>query len=123
MKCLHTETENRAVMFSNGTQHIAKRCKACDKHLGFVPKSEINIASLPWEKTEQQKRIDLGMPVGCRACGGDGENLSGCCKECQKKGLHKKLRHFCKVKKVRVWDLSKEQLFELWGQRSEFRKA
>jgi hypothetical protein len=119
MRCEHKNVDHRWVEFKNGTHHIAKRCNDCQKHLGFAPRRDFLDKDLPAGNTSRQERIALGMPVGCRACGDEGSvGISGVCPACRKKGKHKTLRRYSKEIGVGVFDMSKEQLFELWGSRA-----
>jgi len=41
MQCEHKEINMEEKTFSNGSKHIEKRCKNCNKHLGYEPQHNI----------------------------------------------------------------------------------
>lgn len=116
-KCDHKNTENRLVTFRNGTQHVQIYCFGCERKIGFTKKIGIEIESLPIGTTTRAERESVGLPVGCLGCGVDWVRVTGFCGDCEKTGIHKVAKRYAKDRGLTVWKLSKEQFFEIYGEK------
>lgn len=114
-KCEHIGViEKSWVTFRNGGRHVQLVCSGCKKHLGFQSKRELKKEEvIPESKTRREERIELGMPVGCRACGEEVRvRISGFCKDCEKGVDAEKIKRFCNKHSLKIFSLSKEQIFK-----------
>lgn len=100
------------VKFKDGTYHTALMCD-CGKHGGFAKKGVFNLDDLQERKTDRQRRIEEGLPIGCRVCGTEKEvQIIGFCGGCRHSLDAKAIRLYAKKKGLRVWDLDPLELCE-----------
>lgn len=103
------------VVFKNKTTHAALICE-CGKHGGYAPRETVNFDSLPERQTDRQRRIEEGLPIGCRVCGTENNvQVMGFCGKCRHSSDAKAIRDYAKEHGVRVWDLDKEDLCKAIG--------
>jgi len=113
MKCKHKDINYSWVTFKNGTRHVAKKCTECSKHLGFEKREFVIGESIAEGKTNRERDIELGKPVGCRVCFDECRvGISGFCIDCERSDDAKTLRLWAGNRNLSIFDLSREQIFE-----------
>lgn len=105
------------VTFKNGTEHIARRCSVCGAHGDYLSKSEIqDIEAIPVGKTDREKRIEAGLPVGCRICGTEtGVQIIGFCGKCRYTEDARRILQYAKRDGRSVFALEPDELVEALG--------
>lgn len=81
--------------------------------MGFAPRSGIDLDILPKGMTTCEERIANGQMVDCFGCGKVKPRITGFCKQCEKKGLHLPFRIALKDTGITIWDLSREEVYDI----------